>query len=814
VKSTIKLSVLGSVFLIGLAANGYAQSHVRGRLVDSTQAPVPFSAVGLMRAADSSLVIGSITNEKGEFDFTLTKPGTYLIKANSAVFGDAYFAPFKVDSLQNVDLPDGFLTPPGITMNEVSVVAIKKVIEFKDGMIVMNVEDSPLAYGNSVFELLRRLPGVSIDSQNNIRLNGKGGVRVMLDGRMQQISGDQLAALLGGMSADLVSRIEVINNPPPRYDAEGISGLINIVTKKVKVAGLSGNISGNLNQGEFLRGNLTGSLNYKAKKGALFSNFNYMDGAKLYRYRLDRSFVKNDTTSFLLQSGSNKVGEKNFFYKVGGDYYPNKKTTLGFFMTGLPALTPSHDQAINRVDGYNNFGYNYVSSSNQIDDISSNSNYNINAEHIFDTLDTKLKFSADYFSFKQKKQQANENYFMNDASVQVLPSQVYASENTSHINIFTQTLDFNKKLKKDIGFEAGAKNIMAYSNSEYLFKRKNNVTNLFDLDTGISNNYSYKENIIAGYFNFQKPLKHGSLRLGGRGENTTMDSYTKDGAFKLTRRYFNFFPYFSFDYSKSNKHSFQFNLSTGINRPSYTDLNPNRVYSDYYTVTSGNPYLQPQKSYYVSVMHQFNQTVYNTFGFYHTPNYLLTLNYQEDSTKLLINTIANIKGANLLGHILYIQKDIKPWWNFSFYGLTYFQDSYGKINGSGFYSHYIAFEGSVNNDIILPGKFKLQVSGFYYSPQVYGLRHYKNVWELDLAIQKKFLNDRLSINLSVFDVFQGNYYRYSTKFQSQDQSYVYRRDTRRVAITASFKFGKVKVQDRTVSSSVDEQNRVNSQMRR
>jgi len=174
----------------------------------------------------------------------------------------------------------------------------------------------------------------------------------------------------------------------------------------------------------------------------------------------------------------------------------------------------------------------------------------------------------------------------------------------------------------------------------------------------------------------------------------------------------------------------------------------------------------------------------------------------------------NIKGANLFGYNLFIQKDIKPWWNFTLSGLTYFQDYFGKINETGFYSHYIAFEGSINNDIILPGKFKLQVSGFYYSPQVYGIRNYKNVWELDLAIQKKFLKDRLSISLSVFDIFQGNYYRYTTKFQSQDQSSVYRRDTRRVAITASFKFGKVKVQDRTVSSSEDEQNRLNSQMRR
>lgn len=546
----------------------------------------------------------------------------------------------------------------------------------------------------------------------------------------------------------------------------------------------------------------------------MFSNFNYLDGTKLYQYRLDRSFVKNDTASFLLQTGSNKVVQQSFFYKVGGDYYPNKKTTLGFYITGLPALTPSNDQAVNRVDGYNNFGYNYISSSNRIDDRSSNSNYNINAEHIFDTLDTKLKFSADYFSFQQKKQHTNENYFMNDASVQVLPSQVYASENTSGINIFTQTLDFNKKLKKDIGFEAGAKNIMVYSNSEYLFNRKNNATNWFDLDTLISNNYTYQENIIAGYLNFQKRLKHGSIQLGGRGENTTVDSYTKDGSFKLTRQYFNFFPYFSFDYSKSNKHSFQFNINTGINRPSYKDLNPNRVYSDYYTATSGNPYLQPQKAYNFSFMYQFNQTVYNTLAFYHTPNYLLTLNYQDDSSRLLINTIMNIKGANLYAYNLFIQKQIKPWWNFTLSGLTYFQDYFGKINETGFYSHYIGFEGSINNDIILPGKFKLQVSGFYNSPQVYGLRNYKNVWELDLAIQKKFLKDRLSISLSVFDIFQGNYYRYTTKFQSQDQSFVYHRDTRRVAITASFKFGKVKVQGRTVSSSEDERNRLNSQMRK
>ncbi|MBK7668048.1 MAG: TonB-dependent receptor plug domain-containing protein [Sphingobacteriaceae bacterium] len=190
--------------------------------------------MALLNAKDSSQVKGNISDSAGFYIFEKVKAGDYFIKFTAVGFKAANTATFSVDSLSQITIPTQILKSEGVNLKEVSVAVYKPAIEFKKGMIVMNVENDIIAKGNTVLDLLRRLPGVMVDAQNNITINGAGDARFMIDDRLQSMSSSQVIDMLAGMSADNISKIELIKNPPARYDAAGTGGLINIVTKRAK----------------------------------------------------------------------------------------------------------------------------------------------------------------------------------------------------------------------------------------------------------------------------------------------------------------------------------------------------------------------------------------------------------------------------------------------------------------------------------------------------------------------------------------------------------------------------------------------------
>jgi hypothetical protein len=262
------------LLLLCLSIHSYSQNFIKGKVTDSLQKPVPFCSMVLLNTEDSSQVKGNISDSSGIFIFEKIKPGNYFIKFNAVGYGVSSSSNFSIDSLSKLTLPDQILRG-NVNLKEVSIVVYKPAIEFKKGVVVMNVEDDILARGNTVLDLIKRIPGVIIDSQNNIMINGASGARFLIDDRMQQIPTPQVLDMLAGMSADAVSKIELIKNPPARYDAAGTGGLINIVTKRAKVNGYNGSVGFGVSQGKRFRVGPNATFNYKSKKLNFFSNVSY-----------------------------------------------------------------------------------------------------------------------------------------------------------------------------------------------------------------------------------------------------------------------------------------------------------------------------------------------------------------------------------------------------------------------------------------------------------------------------------------------------------------------------------------------------------
>lgn len=789
-----------------------AQFKIIGSIKDTTNSPASYCALALVKSSDSSVVKGSITNENGQYMFEGVHTGKYLIKVSSIEFKEGYYNPFIFDSLSNYNVQTIIVKSNSNNLNEVSVVAMKKTIEMKDGMMIMNVENSLLTSGNTALDLIKRIPGVFIDNQNNIILSGKG-VRVMINGQIQRISNDQLISILMGMNAELVSKIEIMKNPPVKYDSEGSGGLINIVSKKVKVMGLSGSVNSNINKGDFYRGSIDCSINYKFNKLAIFSNFGY--GNRIFNtdYQFNQDVNKLDSLTYLRQKGSVKTTQQLYHYSLGADYYLNKSNTIGFLISGGLTSAPSSNISRNNVTGYNTYPYNYTTSSLQLADNFSNPNYNVNAEHKFDTLGTVLNFAADYSDFKEVKNKLNENLFFNQYDLIAQPEKTFKSSTNSRFQLFTQKLDFTKKINGGIILETGVKATTVKNRNNYLFERKNVIADNFEKDSLISNNFTYNESIYAGYINFKKEFKIATVQLGSRFEKTIVDA-KDESIFKLTRNYFNFFPNVSIDYHKSDKHTLQLNFSKRIDRPSYNDLNPYISYDDYFTASKGNPFLFPTINYNASLAYVYNQTIYNTIGYSINNNHIVNIDLKLDSTNLVTNTMTNINSYSIIYYSLYYQKEIRSWWNTSVSSDIYTQTFKGNVNSTSFNRTNITYQTVVNNDFLLFKKYKLMINGYYFSPSIYSTTKSSNFWWVDVGLKKSYLKDKLTFNLTFSDIFHTNNYSTVIQFQNQNNYYKGVKDTRRISFSVIYKFGKLKIDNRQVQSNDSEKARLDSQMKK
>ncbi|MCE3228773.1 MAG: TonB-dependent receptor [Bacteroidetes bacterium] len=807
--------LLVTFIALGCSLDLISQNKLEGKINDEKGQPVPFCALALLNAGDSIVKKGNVTGENGEFIFESVSSGTYIIKSSAAGYENGFSSNFIVDSSSQIKLEPLVMKSKSVNLNEVSVTSIKQAIEFKEGMIVMNVENNPLSSGNTLFDLLKRIPGVFVDNQNNISLNGKSGVLIMLDGRLQRLAGQQLVAVLNSISSESVSKIEVMNNPPARYDAAGAGGMINIVTKKVKVVGFSGSVNGGVSKGEMWRGGADGSLNYKGKKFTVFSNYSYGNRAFNSRYIFDKKVTFNGNTIVMDEDGVQTDYTKTIFARVGADWFISDKTILGFVVSGGPGSNPASDVGINRMSGYNDLGFDHSLFDVQITDDWINPNYNINLEHTFDTLGTTLNFSADYSDFSGKRKAFSDNSFLDASGNPVLPSNVIVSRHVTGVNILTQKLDFRKTVFKKVRFEAGLKATFVNNTNDYSLERKDWNSGLYVKDSLFSNNYAYNENVYAGYFSFVVPFKKSTLTLASRIENTVVDARDKLSDFKVQKNYTNFFPNCSFEYNGIKNNSFQLGINSRINRPSYKDLNPYKSYQDNYSVTYGNPDLISQVNYNFSLGHSYKNTVFTNINYIRAQNFILYYNTQNDSTKETVTNVTNLKGKNYhaWGNV-YFTKQFTQWWAFSASTYAGYMNYRGDLSSGKLDRPFFDYNFWVNNDFVLTKTWKMQVTGFFHSSSLYGVMEFKERGSLDIGIKKSFMKDALSVNLTFFDVFYTNVERMYMQFENLDVVFIKPNDTRRLWLSVNYKFGKVKVSKRQAVSNEEEKGRLGDKVQK
>jgi outer membrane cobalamin receptor len=795
-------SFLTSLFLFAYGLT--PGQSISGSVTDAKQLPVPYCVVALLHSGDSALVQGKITDENGVYVFEPVKSGNYFIKVSAMGFEPVFSSAISKDSLTDLQVPAISLSSAKL-MDEVVIASLTPTIEFKNGNIIINIENSPLARGNSVYDLLFKLPGVSIEN-NTITIQGKSGVIVMIDGRVQHLSNEQIINQLKGMSAATVQKIEVLKNPPVKYDAAGTSGMINIVTKRSQQVGFSGSAYTETSQGFYNNTSSGIALNYKNEKISIFSSIDGSYNTYLVHVGNSRNIQTDSGNTNLDNKNRYKILENEFTVKLGADWFVNRSNVIGFKIDGGPGLYNEYGKGLNIISGYNNTGFDNYFFTEDGHNKWNILNYNINAEHHFDTTGTVLSFSADYTDLAETDKSIYENHFYDKDENEILVPNIFQNQNKSATGIFSSKLDFIHPLDTTSSIEAGMKGSNAIITNEFLFEREDIASSSFYTDTALSTLYRYTEQNLAAYFNYSRSFKHLNMQLGIRGENTAVTGST--GSYQFSKNYFSLFPNLSFEYSKSDDHVFQLNLNRRFDRPGFGQLNPFIVYLDQYSYFRGNPFLQPAYSNAAELTYSFKGIINNSISFSHITDCISDITEQIDSTKILLTDSRNIDFNNDISYLLFVKYSLASWYEITFNGNISYQDYKGEISGVAFRTQGLAYNANLSNTFLLPKEIKLEISALYRGPNIFGIVNIDPVWSASFAIQKSFFKDHLDCTIGMHDVFNTFRFHTNSHFSNQDWNFYQSSDTRRISLSVSYNFGRAKAEEREMNSNEQEKERL------
>ena len=404
------------ITIITLSSSSQAQNStgkVTGQVIDGNTKTIESATISLLRAKDSSVAKISVANKDGKYQFEDVADGKYLVSISAVGHSKGFSETFEITSAKsNITLKTIELVPVAKDLSGVTVTSKKPLIEQKIDRMIVNVEASITNVGTSALEVLEKSPGVSIDKDGNISLKGKQGVQVYIDGRPTYMSGTDLANYLRNLSSNQLDQIEIMTNPPAKYDAAGNAGIINIKTKKTKQLGYSGSFSSTWSQGRYPKVSESFNFNYRKNKLNMFTTLGYNYRKNWQDLDIQRKFIEHSTKevkSHFDQESRIKDEGQSYNAKVGFDYFLNKKTTFGAVFTGYfnPGLFSNQSDVL--ISDANQVLLSQTLAKTSNDREWKNFSTNVNVRHLLDTTGQEITADLDYLTYRT----TNSQYLVN-----------------------------------------------------------------------------------------------------------------------------------------------------------------------------------------------------------------------------------------------------------------------------------------------------------------------------------------------------------------------------------------------------------------
>ncbi|MBP3942551.1 TonB-dependent receptor [Sphingobacteriaceae bacterium WQ 2009] len=792
--ASTKLYISASILLLATPSLSQAQQAlIKGLLVDKeTGSPISSASSALLQQSNKSYVKGAQSLDNGSLTFTDLAAGTYAVRISYVGYESILKENITVKSGQQLDLGKIVLSPSGELLAEVLVEGRAPAMQIGVDRKIFNVAQSMVSVGGTASDLLANVPTLQVDMDGAVQLRGSTSVKILIDGKESAMAGSNITALLQSMPANSIERVEIITNPSSKYDAEGQSGIVNIVLKKNIRTGLNG--TANVSAGSYNNYQAGIALNYRDNKVNYFGNYTYNrrnmvgDGKRNNTYS-NGSQINNNTES------SRKTNSHTV--KVGVDYYLDAKTTLGL-SSNISLRDNNRDQDI---------FYNYLNhpiytgtstrlSRQQEDDFG----YDLN-------LDFKREFKRQgeelvaNISIGKDKEDGTNNFDQTFSDPSTLSSARYntTSEKGKVMNF---QVDYSLPFSEDKKFEAGYRSIVRNSRDYQLSNILNPTTGEFEPDYNLSNGFDLKSSVHALYANFQNKLSEKiSYQVGLRAEQAYLNSIywiinPMANSINITGglNYFRLYPTAFLTYALGdNNDKLQLSYSRRVNRPRGWQINPFIDVSDESNYRQGNPNLLPED------IHSFELNyakVYTGWNFISTAYYRKTNDMVQPyiyevnpETSVTYSRWENLTDASAYGIELISKIDISR--NFDLMANLNF--TYNQILGSETFQtsnqNGLTWNGNLTANYKFTPTFSTQIRGDYFAPRVMAQGKTIHMAGLDIALKKDVLKSKGSIMLNVRDVFNGRKFGATTDAGNVISYFENRWSKRMITLSFSYRFG-------------------------
>ncbi|MGJ1266215.1 TonB-dependent receptor domain-containing protein [Sphingobacterium spiritivorum] len=788
-KRLIQLLIITAVFYVG-KLNVLAQdNNLKGRIVDEKQQPVAAATMYLYVAEKQVLLKSTISNEKGEYEFVNVPEGKYIIEANSVGYAKEKSAVTDING-QNRRVADLVLKNSSTVLAEVQIQGKKPLIENKQGKLILNVEDSPLAAGNNALEIIKRAPGVSVDQNDNIQLMGQSGINVTIDGRQTYMTGDQLATLLKSTDGNQVKSVEVITATSGKDDAEGSTGTINIVLKKNKIEGFNGNFNVSAAQARRFRGNTSLSVNYKKNNTNVFTSYSYFNERYINDINVDRTIANNGINTNFSQISQIDARDRTHSYKFGVEQKTSAKNTMVLQFIGRNNNELNDNGSTTEVRIVNNPVDSIVRSVSDYKERFNNYSVNFNNEFKIDSTGRKLVLDLDWSKFRNSKGADYDNRTFRPDNQLIGTAELLQSDMPVGIDIYVAKLDYSHPLNKNHTIDLGAKYSNVKSDNDLLFEQfeGNNWVN----DTTRTNHFIYKEQIAAGYVDYSGQFGKWGLKTGLRAEYTQSDGNSITMGKRSKRDYLDLFPTGTLTYTASPNHIVSVGYARRINRPNYKYLNPFDYFIDKFTSERGNPYLNPQ----YADEYKFNYTLlqkYNVAMGYTVKKDAIVESMGQDATTNTTWVTRENLGRNKEAYInLNVPVTVTKFWSMYNNMTAVYMKFEGEVANNALNRQTVLFQGNSMSTFKISSLLSAEANVNYMSPFSYNIYKLESRWNLDLGVTKTFKNQRSLIKLAVNDIFNTGNHNLSTNFGEFNTRIRQTHDRRVVRLTYTYKFGNLK----------------------
>ncbi|WP_312556978.1 outer membrane beta-barrel family protein [Empedobacter brevis] len=767
-----------------------------GKLIDEQNQAIKNSSVEVEIPSLEPIVLE--TDENGQFSFELNQAKSFSIYIKE--FGYQEFEEvYQTDNLKPFTIT--LKKDESIQLKDVIVSGQKPLLKRKIDRIEFNVENTPLQ-NLSAWDIVKNTPNVILKN-DQLSVRGNTQILVTINDKKTLMTQDELKQLLENTDGSTVSSVEVITNPPAKYEASG-SAIINIKMKKNVLSGYKGQVAARYHQSIYSKGMLGTSQSYNTDKWQLTGSYYFVNG-KYVRKNFDVTTYEQDKSRWESDMIRRTVAKEQHVYNFASQYTIDSLQNLQFGLNGYrnPASIGNYNVPTNIYNIDNNQLESYYVTQNHRRESSNSFNSYLVYDKKFgnNNLTWSNNFSHRYYKEKQdvltqlnfNDKPYEENRFLNNA--------------LQKLNLYSTQIDYTFT-NKYFGLETGTKYSFVKNDNDLDFFES--IQNTIEYQPDKSNVFNYKEQIFALYISSNYKWKKWEAKAGLRSETTWINTISDNPITKNKRTNTGFFPTFYLMYSFENAGQIGLNYGKRIDRPDYNFLNPSKSYYNMFSYFQGDANAISTIIHNLSLSYTLKDWNFETYYRYEKDP-AMEISIQNPETFETVYHFTNIKNGEAFGANLSKNFNLKSWWKLNLFAMGEYNENYYFGPDQKQYKNDVFFYHlslSTQLDLDRAKTFNLSAGYRYNSKAIQGSFNISSSQNTYVILNKKLWDKRFEIGLTFNDIFKTDRGTISTKYADQNQYFKDYRDTQYFILNLKYNFGNQKVKDAKQIEKTSEQNRI------